>query len=434
MNKKILLILILSFIIRIYFSFGAYHPDLGNHLDWGKKFWEYGPKRFYGATFWGVSWPNQPPGTMYLWAIMSKINFWLQDTFWKINLAVQFFPSNIIPFVQKNLPPALVKLPSILTDLGIGYLIYLFIGNLKFKKKKIWGKPLLAASLFLFNPVVIYNSSIWGQTDSLINFLFLLGVYLLLIKKNVFWGVFWILFSFYFKVSLLIFIPLMLVVLWKKFRTQPKAILSLISVFLLFVILSLPFSYKSPIKWLIDLYRTRILGGQGNMLTANAFNFWGLIFGIDFSRTDEGWFIGLSYRNWGYLFFAFFYLTILIKLIKTKFSINSIMASFVLISFASFLFMTNMHERYLYPAFPYMAVLVALSGLPFLFYNLVSLLHWLNLYHLWYYPDWPLLRSVIESNDLIFTRIFSALLLLLFLIFFLNFLRNDSSQKLTQKV
>ena len=33
--------------------------DLGNHLDWGAKFWEIGPARFYEYQFWQVSWPNQ---------------------------------------------------------------------------------------------------------------------------------------------------------------------------------------------------------------------------------------------------------------------------------------------------------------------------------------------------------------------------------------
>jgi dolichyl-phosphate-mannose-protein mannosyltransferase len=384
-------ILILALLVRLIFIFGQYHPDLGNHLDWGNRFWEYGPKNFYTGSVWTVSWPNQPPGTIYLWGLLSKINQLIFNTAWEINLHVPVFPSAVIPFLVKNLHPALVKLPSVLADLGIGWLIYRLLVHLDLQKKKaLWG-----AGLFLFNPAVIYNSAVWGQTDGIINFLALLSVFLVL-KKKFFLGTLAFLFSIYIKLSLIIFLPLFLLLVWREKVPLAKIVLNFVVSFLVIVLISLPFTHNNPILWLKDLYVLRVLGGQGNMLTANAFNLWAVFFGVDLSLSDVGTFLGVSYKLWGELLFGFGYLLTLVKQIKNKITTQSLFFSFALTSFFAFMFLTNMHERYLYPAFPYLALLAAWGGIPLWLYLVVSLIHFLNLYHLWFYPSVDLAIKVFQ--------------------------------------
>ena len=48
--------------------------------------------------------------------------------------------------------------------------------------------------------------------------------------------------------------------------------------------------------------------------------------------------------------------------------------------------LTNMHERYLYPLFAPLTVLVAISEIPLFVYLLISGISLLNLYHLWWVP------------------------------------------------
>ena len=64
-----------------------------------------------------------------------------------------------------------VKSLFILADVGIAVLIYLMT-----KKRSEWGAVALAA-LYLFNPMVIYVSSIYGMFDGLALFPFLFGLY-----------------------------------------------------------------------------------------------------------------------------------------------------------------------------------------------------------------------------------------------------------------
>ena len=66
-----------------------------------------------------------------------------------------------------------IKIPLIFADLATGYLLYKI-----FKDKK----GLKAAALYIFNPVAIYVSAIYGQIDPLLVFFLLYSVYML--EKN----------------------------------------------------------------------------------------------------------------------------------------------------------------------------------------------------------------------------------------------------------
>lgn len=422
MIKKVLF---LALILRLLFVFGTYHPDLNNHLDWGKKFWRYGPKEFYNFGFWSGCWPNQPPGTMYLWAGISKINDFIFETAWQINLGIPAFPSKAIPFLETKLYPALIKLPSVLAEIGIGWLIYRILLFLGLKEKK----ALVGAAFFLFNPAVFYNSSIWGQTDSLINFFMLLAIFLL-IRKRLFLGIFSIFLSFYFKLSLLIFLPLILLLLWKEKVDFKKLVAATLLSLGVFFLLSLPFMDDGPWNWFKGLYLGRILGGQGDMLTGNAFNLWAIFFGIDLTRPDTGWWLGVSYKMWGQLLFAATYLLIGIKIIRKKLDHKILFFSLALVSLLSFLLLTNMHERYLYPALPYLALMVGLEVIPVWIYVLISFIHLLNLYNLWNYPHYNFWIGLLEFNKAISVRVFSGLLLFLGLYLFWTFLFPPKRSKI----
>ena len=75
MNKKLVWIFAVALLFRVVLAFGAWHPDLNNHVDWGIRFFQYGPSKFYApeSNVWNYTWPNQPPGTTYVFAGVRKI-------------------------------------------------------------------------------------------------------------------------------------------------------------------------------------------------------------------------------------------------------------------------------------------------------------------------------------------------------------------------
>lgn len=415
MIKKILLS---ALFFRLILSFGPYHPDLGNHLDWGIKFWQLGPKNFYENLFWQVSWANQPPGTIYLFAFIRKIYEGIFAIFWWLNLKIPLFPSFIIPILEKRLYVCLIKLPAILADLGIAFLIYRFVEELKGQKA-----AKLAAAIFLFNPASWYISAVWGQTDSIINFLVLWSVYLFWRKKSL-PSVFVYFLSLYFKGSLIIFLPVILILLLKAKDLWWKKLLAIGGSLIFLSYLSFPFvKWMTPIPWIYHLYQDRIFGHQGNMLTANAFNFWALIFGIDFTKNDFGLFLGLTFRKWGQWLFVLSSLPVCFYLLKKKLNITLVFWSFAIISFSSFLFLTNMHERYLYPIFPYITILMFIVSKFNLFYLLISFNFFLNLYHLWYIPDILNFRLIYTPITIRFFSLFNLFLIFWIYLAFFRFLR-----------
>lgn len=72
----------------------------------------------------------------------------------------------------------LTKLPAILSDMAIGYLVY----KIASKRMKETGAALLAG-IFLFTPVIFVDSAIWAQVDSVFTLFIVLMCYLVTEKK-----------------------------------------------------------------------------------------------------------------------------------------------------------------------------------------------------------------------------------------------------------
>lgn len=422
-HSKIKLILILAIFIRIILVLiSGWHPDLPNHIDWGNRFLSYGFKNFYEGSIWGVSWPNQPFGSILLFALMALIKNWLFSGIMFINNHIPAFPSFIIPILELKLHAWLVKLPFILADLGIGYLIYKIV--LEFKPKL----ATTAASLFLFNPVLIYNSTIWGQTDSLINLLALSGIYLTF-KKKYLPGIILFLSTFLFKLSLIIYLPIFGLLLLKQIKDWKKFILPIL-VFILFIfLLAIPFTFgnKNPFQWIWYMYTNRVLVRQGSMLNGNAFNLWSLIFCIDLSKSEFSQFFGLSYQLIGRALYIIFLIPVWIKFFRSKNTLTNLLLALILSAFGSFIFLTNMHERYLYPIFPIISILVFLPNHFIKKADLIilSVIHFLNLYNLWFYPLIPFVKSCLISFNFLLCRILSVILIIICLNYLVRYLKSE---------
>jgi len=421
---KILLIGLFLRLILLIIS--KWHPDLLNHIDWGIRFLELGPKKFYENIFWGVSWPNQPIGTMILFgfsALTKNIVFSFIQT---LNQNFSLFPSFIVPFIETNIHVWMVKLPFILSDIGLGFLIYKIV--LKINPQK----AILAANLFIFNPVLIYNSTIWGQTDSLINLLAILGIYLVFQKKY-YLGIILFLSTFIFKLSLIIYLPIFGFIFTKRVNDWKKFILPIFIFFIIIYLLVIPFKLDgfSPFQWLWYMYTNRVLTRQGSMLNGNAFNLWSLLFSINLSNSEFTKFLGLTYQFWGRLLYIIFLIPIWIKFLKNNLTLTSLLIALTISAFGCFIFLTNMHERYLYPIFPLITILLFLPKTMITIKQLIllSTIHFLNLYKLWYYPSISFLKTFLDWNNSIFCRLLSFILIVVCFKYYFKFLKSEVKKK-----
>jgi Gpi18-like mannosyltransferase len=429
MKKVLTIVFLLAFILRLSLVLTAYHGDLNNNISWGTLAVERGLNGFYGssdADDWPYSAPNQPPLTLLMFTGLRQVWIGIDKVAWWINYDVRLFPSRFVWFWRDHGMTLLMKLPSIIADLGIGLLIYKY-----FEKRNKLRLGLKLSALWLLNPITWYNSSIWGQTDSVVNLLGLAAVLFLLKKDLVKFAVFFTL-SFLFKGSLGIFIPILgLIALSQKhdIGTWIKAVVcSLMAV----VFISIWFHphIDFPV-WFFNLYKERILPGEIGYLTANAFNFWWL---VDPGKVlDSILFFGLSARVWGIImtlvgmvgvtFWIFEFRTLNLfrnskleirnwRKVKLNIKDSRFFISLALTALLTFLFMTRIHERYLYPFFPYATISLAFFPWMIIPYIILSLIYLLNMYHLFWAPSIPVLEGLYNNPK--FAILLSALNIVIF--------------------
>lgn len=413
MNKKVLIILILGFVLRLMVMFWGYHGDLNNNISWGTMGFVRGLNGFYEYDIWSFSAPNQPPLYILLFVFLRAVWEYVYDFIRSLNAQIPIFPSPFIWFWEERGMTFLVKIPSILADLGIGLLLYNFVKKHKPKY------ALLALVIWLINPVTWYNSAVWGQTDAIVNLLGLLGIFALLNKKLVFTSVYFTL-SILFKGSLAIFVPVLLFVAVKQNYKPTVWLKAIFAAALIAVGVSLWFYPKFDLFiWLINLYRERILPGEIGFLTANAFNFWWL---VDPGRTyDSIKFFGLTARLWGYLLSLGLIALLFLRLKKPK--NEKVFYALALSALITFLFMSRIHERYLYPFFPVATVLMTYKPKLVIPISILSLAHLMNLYHLFWVPNVDFWEALYTNPA--FMNIVAATQLIIFAILYGKYFFNS---------
>ncbi len=381
--KKLGFLLVLAFVLRVALIPVARHGDMNNNTSWGQLLLSRGPVNFYEGTTWTYSSPNQPPLYLLTFASTAVIQNSSYNFIHWANDNIQAFPSKIIWWFDTYGELYIAKLPGIFADLGIGFVIYKF-----FQKEK--KTALLLSALWLVNPISWYNSSIWGGTDSIVNLLGVVSILLLLRKRISLSAVFFTL-SVLFKGSLLLFIPVWLFVALRTKSRKDEWIKAL--AYSLIAFLAVTFSFHPYLDlpvWFFNLYTNTFLPGEIGSLTANAFNLWWI---VDPGKTlDSTIYFGLSARIWGILITLLSFTGIFYKLIK-KHEDKNVFLSLAFIALASFLFMTRIHERYLYPFFPFATLALPYFNWLFIPYLILSLTSLFNLYHLFWAPGIPVVEA-----------------------------------------
>lgn len=242
----------------------------------------------------------------------------------------------------------LLKLPSIFADIFTSIIIYKLAG-----KRLSGSMSIILAAVYLFNPAVLINSSVWGQVDSFFTMLLVLAVYMLIEKRVGISSIFFTA-AVLMKPQGIIFFPVLFfeLVRLKSVKEFTKAALISLGTA---VLIALPFALNNGITWIFKLYSSTV--GEYPYASVNGFNFFSLI-GKNFVR-DTGTILGISYHNLGMAFIVLITIFSFVIYIKGN---NKMLAPAVLLIQISgvFTFASSMHERYLFPA-------VALSILAYIY-------------------------------------------------------------------
>ncbi len=382
-HRWILALVACSFIIRIliYLNIMNTTPfaDYFAYKEWVYKSYSVGLNNVYHVhSQYNMIDVNQPPGTIYV--LRGSYEVFLLTA--RVLTHFLHLQVGATAWINDNLLIFFFRLPSIIADLLLGFLIY---GMVKSKTNE--RLALASSALYLFGPPVIYNSTVWGQIDSVNNVFFYLSL-LFLAKKQAFPSVFCFALSLFIKLSLLSWLPLyILIALFGGFFKKTAFLKAMVTTGIIIWMLCIPFS-TNPF-WIIDMGK-KVTVGISQDISSNAFNFWWLMFNpAPFTSPPPATtaYYGLPLHTWATLLFGLCYLPVLwysVKVIKMKkLTVETVFFLAGLTAFASFLFLPKMHERYLYPVLPLFITWTGMKNKYWITTALLSVVHFLNLYVTW---------------------------------------------------
>jgi len=337
------IILFLGLILRLFLVFQpGFEADIAYWKSWS-----------LAASDKGIVWLTQ--NTNYNYPAGFALILWLMAKTYRLFAD----PANFQQYWQANnyLFLLLSKLPSIICDLVAAWGIYHLLRRPKLlnlpKNSSRLALPLTAA--FLFHPVVFYDGAWWGQVDS-VGVAFVLLALIFLARNQPTLATIFIISGFMLKLQVIVFLPLFFLYLWRNFsfKTMVK---NLAVAALAYLGWSFPFVLKN------NLERTFYLIYQNAdwfpLLSLRAYNFWWLVAGgKGMEVSDKILTLGVtSAKTMGLILFSAFYL-LTVGLVLTAKGAKNLLLAFVLAGLTFFLFPTQSHERYIFPAFCFLFLLL----------------------------------------------------------------------------
>ena len=157
-GRQIAALVAIGLIFRLILAYGidglrgsGFGADLGLFNYWADTLAQHGPWGFYA----NASYADYTPG--YLYAL------------WPVGVLREVLGA---AGVATEITDSLIKLPAIITDVLLGYLVASMALELGVTRRR----ALIAAAVVILNPITWFDSVIWGQVDSFGTLFLLLGM------------------------------------------------------------------------------------------------------------------------------------------------------------------------------------------------------------------------------------------------------------------
>lgn len=237
---------------------------------------------------------------------------------------------------SSNAALILIKMPSIIAEAVTGYIIF-------YEARKHINKEegFFLTVIYVLNPAVLLNATIWGQVDAFFAMLIILMI-VMIQRERLMDASMLLALAIMMKPHGLIFGPILFFELIKR-KDIRLFLKSFLTGMMTIIIVILPFSFNQNPLWIIKLYMNTTAGYQYASL--NAFNFFALI-GANLKADSEVW-LFFSYSTWGYIFIVLITLAIAWFYFKSKKS-NIVSLTTASIITGVFVLSSRMHERYLF--------------------------------------------------------------------------------------
>ncbi|HSH21475.1 MAG TPA: hypothetical protein VK992_02505, partial [Candidatus Caenarcaniphilales bacterium] len=145
-----MILLLLGLVLRLTIAYvvwpgSGFETDIATYNAWANRLYELGPGRFYDPLVFA----DYPPAYLYvLWLGSHLMAFLHGGDFAAVSVDV-------------------LKLGPILADVALAALLFVVARRWAGERRDAQRVGLVAAGLYLFNPVTWYDSAVWGQTDAI---------------------------------------------------------------------------------------------------------------------------------------------------------------------------------------------------------------------------------------------------------------------------
>jgi predicted membrane-bound dolichyl-phosphate-mannose-protein mannosyltransferase len=411
----VVILIVLGVLLRavvggLYLPLSGFRIDVGDFNAWAQRLASGGPGHFYAPDYFG----DYPPGYMYVLWLLGSIGEWLK------------------PMTGVLITGGLVKVPGILADAGVAWLLFSYARRFGNGWLGSWSGErigLVAAVIYLFNPGTIFNASVWGQVDS-VGALAAIGTLYLLARGWTEAAAAGAVIALLVKFQFGLLTPIVAIVGIKRHlfgrssdpvhagRRNPVRVLSSLAAGLgTLVLMILPFGFSvwnpaDKAHSLVDklLQATDTYKG----LTINGFNLWRnpfsglgdtLQWGCDVAppKCDGGvaFMLGATPITWQLVGTALFAVAALVGLwqIARRDDPRGLLVGALVLAVAFFALPTRVHERYLFPALAIAAPLIARSWRWAVLYAVLSVSFFANVY--WVYTaDWSFAGAAVMNPGL----------------------------------
>jgi dolichyl-phosphate-mannose-protein mannosyltransferase len=328
--------------------------DLATFMSWARRLATVGPADFWSGSYWCDYLPGY---LLVLWPLG-----WL---------------ARVIPSEAHIL---LFKIPSILADLATAYLIW------RATRAKLGRGHLWLPTIYLFNPAILFNATLWGQVDSFHALFLVWGLYLTEARRPGLAGAV-LGFAVAVKPHSVALLPVVLVMALRRRFSWGQLALGGGMIVLVFAATFVPFAGTA---WPPDVYRLiearfSATMGEYGFATVNAMNFWYL---LGYNWVEDGVILLGGYTlgevaAWTCLLGIAAVLAQVCERRRVGRSVAYQAAGLVYI--IVFLFVTRAHERHVFPAFAFLTMALAWRRAALLPLGLLSATYCVNLFYAWRY-------------------------------------------------
>ncbi len=369
-------LLFFAMLIKLIISvvYVGFDTDMNCFFQWARMAANDGLSNFYKSD----TFHDYPPGYIYVLYV--------------VGIFIKAF--NVTSYTTA-MGIILVKFPAILCDVIAGYYIYK-IARRKFSERT----SLICTLLYVLNPVVVLDSSVWGQVDSVYTLFVLMMCYYIVENKYLI-AIISFAIGVLMKPQTLFFTPVLLFacieqsfLTYKKgedgkeritfeFHSRRFVELLLYSVGSIagMVLLILPFGVGTIVAQYTETM------GSYPYASVNAYNMW-MFFGKNWVSQTET-FMHIPYVVFGNIVIVAVVVIAALIFFRSKRDGARIYMVAAFINIFMFLFSVRMHERYMFPAIVLLlcAYLVRPHKNMFFVYGLFSVTSLYNVAHVLFYYD-----------------------------------------------